>query len=270
MSDVLLSVFNRLGDYASKYRVISEGELRLRIRESLELESLSMREREALEENLGGDLEELIFNSITTREDKISVFSPDMQTKINYQGEIFYCLPTHRYMGTELEDAFLRWSAIKNPPDTVAEVVVDFMHRAGYQIQTHEVRNLHICGQYEHEYEYIDLLAVKSSDKHLRILILSSIKFVPYLMGGNSAVDGDADADVIVVPTEKTPAPFISFFREHDVGEMMIWVADVERHTLDPFIGIPQDKEIESNFTNPDKARRAVSVWMKKMRILDF
>jgi len=273
MSDVLLPVFNRLGDYASKYKVISEGELRLRIRESLELESLSAREREELENSLGGNLEELIFNSITTRENKISVFSPDMHTKINYQGEVFYCLPTHRYMSAELEDAFLRWSAIKNPPDKVKVVVMDFMHRAGYQIQTQEVRNLAICGQYGNckcKCKCIELLAVKSSDKHLRILVLSSIKFVPYLMGDNSATAANSDVDVMVVPTEKTPAPFISFFREHDVGEMMIWVADVERHTLDPFIGIPQDKDIESNFTNPDKARRAVSVWMKKMRILDF
>ncbi|MCD6202922.1 MAG: hypothetical protein J7I99_00990, partial [Methanophagales archaeon] len=140
------------------------------------------------------------------------------------------------------------------------------------------VRNLdmHICGQYErehkreHKYNYIELFAVKSSDKHLRILIMPSIKFVPYLMTGSGDSAVVSDADVIVVPTEKTPAPFISFFREHDVGEMMIWVADAERRTLDPFIGIPEDKDIESNFANPDRARRAVSVWMKKMQIPDF
>ena len=277
MSDVLLPVFKMLGDYAAKYGVISEGELRLRIKESLESQ-LREGDREELERGLGGDLEELIFNSITTREGKLSVFSPDMHTKINYQGEIFYCLPTHRYMSAELDDAFLRWSAIKNPPDKLKDVVVDFMHRAGYQIQMQEVRNLdmHKRGQYEHEHEheykynYIELFAVKSSDKHLRILIMPSIKFVPYLMSGSGDSAVVSDADVIVVPTEKTPAPFISFFREHDVGEMMIWVADAERRTLDPFIGIPEDKDIESNFANPDRARRAVSVWMKKMRIPDF
>ncbi len=254
--DALLPVFNRLADYAFKTRVISEGELRLRIKEALE--SVSEEEREELEEYLGGDLEELIFESITTREAKISLFSPDMHTKINYQGEIFYCLPTHRYMGEELEEAFIRWSAIKNPPEKLMGVVVDFMQRAGYQIQ--EVKSSYICNKYE----YIELFAVKSTDRHLRILIVSSIKLVPYLTGAG------CDADVIVVPTEKTPAPFISFFREYDVGELLVWVADAERGTLDPFIGIAEDKEIESNFANPDKARRALSVWMKKMSMWDL
>ncbi len=251
--DILLPVFIRLGDYAAKYRVVSEGELRWLI--GGVLKSLSADDRAYLEKCLGGDLEELIFRSITTRDDKISLFSPDMQTKINYQGEIFYCLPTHRYMSAELEEAFLRWSAIKNPVTKLKDAVIDFMNRAGYQIQ--DVKSSLLSG-----YRYIELFAIKGSERHMRIAVLSSIKFVPRMT--------TASIDAIVVPTERTPAPFISFFREYDVGETMIWVVDAEKGTLDPFIGIAPDEDIEANFASPERARRAVSVWMKKMNLCDF
>ncbi len=255
--DILLPVFTRLGDYAAKYGVISEGELRWLIREALK--SLTRDDRAELEKRLEGDLEDIIFRSITSRDDKISLFSPDMQTKVNYQGEIFYCLPTHRYMSAELEEAFLRWSALKNPVDTLKDVVIEFMNKAGYHIQ--EQKSSLLSG-----YRYIELFAIKSSEKHIRIAVLSSIKFVPRLM--NDAITTTIDA--IAVPTESTPAPFISFFREYDVGDTVIWVVDVEKRTLDPFIGIAPDDDIEANFANPEKARKAVSVWMKKMSMLDF
>ncbi len=262
--DALLKVLNELSAYLSEYKVISEGELILKINDCVK--SLSDVEREGLERRLSGNLEDLIFKSITTREEKISVFSPDMHTKVNYQGEVFYCLPTHRYMSEELEEAFLRWARIRSPLSALRSVVKIFMERCGYQIKNEKRENNHL-----------EMIALKDKNKHKRIhiFIFPSIKSVPYFIEENQVLSAASEAEagerkVIVVPTEKTPAPFISFFREKNVGEAMIWVADVEKSTIDPFIGISEDEEIENNFANPKQARRAVSVWMKKMHFFEL
>lgn len=257
----LFKIFEALSDYCQEHKVISEGELALKIRECVE--SLSDAEREELERNSCGNLEELLFKSITS-EEKISVFSPDMRTRINYQGEIFYCLPTHRYMDEELEKAFLRWARIRSPLSALKSVVKEFMERCGYQIKNEEREN-----------EHLEMMAVKYKNKNkhrsIHIFFFPSIKFVPYFVEEPLLEKSEAGEEkVIVVPTEKTPAPFISFFREQDIGDAMIWVADVKKKTIDPFIGTPEDEEIENNFASPEQARRAVSVWMRKMHFLDL
>ncbi len=263
--DTLLGVFHELAGYSSKYKVMSGDELALRIRECVS--SRSDLEREELERVLDGNLEDLIFRSITTREDKISVFSPDMHTKVNYQGEIFYCLPTHRYLSEELDDAFLRWTTMRTPLSTLKNVVGMFLGSAGYQILTQKQTLSVKVGN--REYEYLGLSAEKENKKPLHVFIFSSIKFVPHFIPISAASEAKGTV-VIVVPTEKTPAPFISFFREHDIGDTQIWVADVNKRTIDPFMGFAEDEEIEVNFANPEKARSAVSMWMKKMPFLDL
>jgi hypothetical protein len=255
----MLKIFEYLSSYCQEHKVISEGELALKISERVS--RLSDADRDELASKFGGDPEEMIFKSITSDE-KLSVFSPDMHTRINYQGEIFYCLPTHGYMSEELEAAFLRWAKIRSPISMLKSVVISFLERCGYQINE---------GGYERE--HLELIAVKNKDEHrsLHIFVLPSITFVPHLVDERQLERSEAGEEVvIVVPTEKTPAPFISFFRRHDVSDTMIWVADVGKNTIDPFIGIPADEAIENNFANPEQARRAVSIWMQKMHFIEL
>ena len=257
----MLKTFEYLSDYCQEHKVISEGELALKIRECVN--SLDDAEREELERKLGGNLEELIFKSITS-EDKISVFSPDMRTRINYQGEIFYCLPVHRYMSDELEEAFLRWAKIRSPLSALKSVVKEFMAQSGYQIK---IKNKNE----KRENEQLEMVAVKNKNRSIHIIIFPSIKFVPHFVEEALLENSEArEEKVIIVPTEKTPAPFISFVREQNIGDAMVWVADVEKKTIDPFIGNPEDEAIENNFANPEQARRAVSVWMRKMHFLEL
>lgn len=258
----LLQIFEDLSVYCQKYKVVSEGELVLKIRECVK--SLSDTEIEVLEKRLSGNLEALIFKSITS-EDKISVFSPDMRTRINYQGEIFYCLPTHRYMSAELEETFLRWAKIRSPLSALRSMITDFMERCNYQVKNE------VSGG---ENGHLELRAVKNGknkQRSLHLFIFPSIKFVSHFREKNHSLLESSEVGeekVFVVPTEKTPAPFISFIREHDIGTM-IWVVDVAKRTVNPFIGTPQDTEIENNFEEPEQARRAVSVWMRKMHVVD-
>ena len=255
----MLKIFGYLSSYCQEHKVISEGELALKISECVN--TLSDADREEIASKFGGDPEEMIFKSITS-EEKLSVFSPDMHTRINYQGEIFYCLPTHRYLSGELESAFLRWAEIRSPISALKSVVISFLERCGYQIN-----------EGGGEGEHLELIAVKNNDEHrsIHIFVLPSITFVPHFADERQLEWSEAGEEVaIVVPTEKTPAPFISFFRGHDVSDAMIWVADVGKSTIDPFIGIPTDEAIEDNFANPEQARRAVSIWMQKMHFIEL
>jgi hypothetical protein len=260
----LLKIFERLSAYCQEYKVLSEGELRLKIREYLQ--ALSETEREELERNLRDNIEEQIFKSITSHE-KISVFSPDMHTRINYQGEVFYCLPTHGYLAEELEAAFLRWTKLRSPLSALKPTLTEFLDRCNYELKD-ETGN--------REEVHCELKAEKkdSTDrKRLHLFIFSSIKFVPLFIEEHHAAlekNGKEEEKVIVVPTEKTPAPFISFVREHEVGGVMIWVVDVEKRAVNPLIGSSKDAEIEKNFANPEQARRAVNVWMRKMHFFDL
>ena len=258
----LLQIFERLAAYCLEHKVLSEGELRLKIKECVN--SLSTAEKEELEKELKSNLEALIFKSITSRE-KISVFSPDLHTRINYQGEVFYCLPTHGYLAEELEEAFLRWTKIRSPLSALKDLITDFLERCNYEVKD-ETGN--------RENEHCELIAVKKDKTThgiLHLFIFSSIKFVPQFREEHHVAFEKIETEekVIVVPTEKTPAPFISFVREHEVGGVMIWVADVEKRTVNPLIGTPKDAEIEKNFSSPDGARRAVSVWMRKMHFVE-
>lgn len=259
----LLRIFERLSAYCQEHMVLSEGELSVKIRECLQ--ALSDAEKEELEKELKGNLEAQIIKSITSTE-KISVFSPDMHTRINYQGEVFYCLPTHGYLSDELEKAFLRWAKLRSPLSALKDVLTDFLELCKYEVKD----ETSVC-----EKELCALIAVKknkTTQRDLHLFIFSSIKFVPLFIEEHHAAleKTKTEEKVIVVPTEKTPAPFISFVREHEVGGVMIWVVDVEKRAVNPFIGTPKDAEIEKNFANPEQARRAVNVWMRKMHFFDL
>ncbi|MFQ6051059.1 MAG: hypothetical protein ACE5K4_05145 [Candidatus Hydrothermarchaeota archaeon] len=63
---------------------------------------------------------------------------------------------------------------------------------------------------------------------------------------------------VIITPTERTPAPFIKFFKERSdrlkAANIKIWVVDVDRKSIDPFIGYPKDFRLLRGFKNPKLA----------------
>ncbi len=77
---------------------------------------------------------------------------------------------------------------------------------------------------------------------------------------------------VVVLLTEKTPLPFIAFFRQYSEtvrrAGVLIWVVDVERESVDPFIGYPPEKELIGRFRNPKLATKIESLW--RVNVKDF
>ncbi|AEA47399.1 DUF6834 family protein [Archaeoglobus veneficus] len=79
---------------------------------------------------------------------------------------------------------------------------------------------------------------------------------------------------VIVVPTEDSPIPFIKFFRKYSelinsVG-LKIWVVDVEREAIDPYIGYPRDLKLIGRFRNPRLATEVASLWRVNVKEADW
>jgi len=78
---------------------------------------------------------------------------------------------------------------------------------------------------------------------------------------------------VVVVPTEETPLPFIKFFKNYselvNSYGIKVWVADVDRESLDPFIGYPRDLKLLSRFRNPELATKVASLWRVKVKEVD-
>lgn len=74
---------------------------------------------------------------------------------------------------------------------------------------------------------------------------------------------------VIVTLTEKNPNPFIKFFKNHSekikAANIKIWVADVDRDCIDPFIGYPKDFKLLKGFKNPKLASIINSLWRVKV-----
>ncbi|MHC1579416.1 MAG: DUF6834 family protein [Candidatus Alkanophagales archaeon] len=253
----LLQILNNLSAYISEHKVLSEEELWYVI--NREVEKLGDDVRAELEAALEGSLPELIFKSITTHE-KLSVFSPDLHVKINYQGEIFYCPPSHRFMHEEIEKAFLRLAFLRTPLDKMSEVMKSFLERAGYTVYEIERKDKHV-----------EMSAGKRYT-HLKLFLLPTVCYIPTFLSELRARGGleEGKRTVFVVPTEKTPLPFIRFFREFPLDEdILVWVANVEKGAVNPFIGNLEDDDIERCFEDPDRARCAVSTWMRRMQMPD-
>ena len=264
MENILPKVYKNLSSYLMKNRAISKEELMWKIGE--ELASLTEDETEQLNESLEGEVQEMIFDGITGSV-RLSVFSPDMHVQLNYLGEVFYTPPTHKYIPEEMEKAFRRLVHLRFPSiSTLVEYATrDIIKRAGYEMSDVE-------GQIKGVQKGIK--AVKG-DRELQLLMSPSIILIPEIM--KELKEMTTVEHAIVVPPEKSPAPFVNFIRENmdEVRKnpgMMIWVVDPNHKTVNPFMGTPKDKEIWNHFTDPDKSLKATTNWIKgamRSRVLD-
>jgi len=77
----------------------------------------------------------------------------------------------------------------------------------------------------------------------------------------------------VAVPTESTPNPFIRFFKQYselvNFSGIKVWVIDVERESIDPFIGYPRDPNLLSRFRNPRLATKVESLWRVNVKEVD-
>jgi len=263
MENLLPQVLKNISSYLMKYRAVSAEELMWKIDQ--EVYSLTEDEKKGLEKLLEGDVKQMIFEGITGKI-RLSIFSPDMHVQLNYLGEVFYTPPTHKYMPDELERGFKRLVNLRFPMVSriVEDAVKDLMHRSGYEVSD---------VQPEIPDASKTIKAVKDNHE-LQLFIFPSIVFVPEIL---EALKGVTVEHIVVVPSEKSPAPFVNFIRENidkvkENVKMMIWVVNSLERTVSPFMGTPGDKEIWKNLKDPEKSLHASQNWIKgavRSRVLD-
>jgi len=248
MASELNEIFKRLNEYFSKHRVVSEEEIATAV--SQEVDRLDPEVRKNLEEQLKGDLKTTLTASIVSG--PISVYSPNLTSQRNYLGEKFYHYPTHDFLADELEEAFKRLAQIRSGKvlETVSAVVCDFLAKSGYEVNAGPPDDV---GRRELE-------AIKN-DVRLTVYLLPSVNFVAEFA---QKLDSDKQY-VIVVPTEKTPAPFLHFCHEEAEAfhgkKLEMWVVDPEKKAVNPFIGYTHDDDIYRNFENPKLAALACRMY---------
>ena len=252
MADILRRLLNRLSNYIIEYKVLSGDELMGKISEEIGI--LDEQEQRELQDLLESDAKHKIFHGIIGEETGLSVFCPDLHVKINYLGEIFFCPPTHKYMQAELHKGFLRIAEQRGQSllGEVEEVLSHFLRQLEYRISPQEGQ---LAGSYK------ELIAHKDQ-YHLRLYLFFSIVTAQEFLDNIPKKD---EEQVIIVPSERTPAPFIKFIREsedkaRDKG-LSVWVVDIENRAINPFLGVPVDREIWAHFTDPEASLRAIQMW---------
>ncbi|RJP58927.1 MAG: hypothetical protein C4549_03010 [Deltaproteobacteria bacterium] len=263
MESLLPKVLGNISGYLMKYRAVSAEELMWEIDQ--EVDSLAEDDKKRLEKQLEGDVKQMIFDGITGKI-RLSVFSPDMHVQLNYLGEVFYTPPTHKYMPDELERGFKRLANLRFPMVSriVEDAVKDLMRKSGYEISDIQ-SEIQGAGK--------TIKAVKDNHE-LHLFIFPSIVFIAEIL---EALKGVTAEHIVVVPSEKSPAPFVNFIRENidklkENVKMMIWVANSLERTISPFMGTPKDKEIWKNLKDPERSLKASQNWIKgavRSKVLD-
>ncbi len=107
-------------------------------------------------------------------------------------------------------------------------------------------------------------LIFEAGERRLEASIFTSIRSVDL----QSLGPGQQPDRVILVPSSESLEPFMQFFRENgqavEEAGLSMWIANMEKGTIDPFIGYTTDLDIYGQFSNPRLAEMVRSNWSAK------
>ena len=80
---------------------------------------------------------------------------------------------------------------------------------------------------------------------------------------------GEEGEDVVVlVPSGENLEPFVQFYRQNgrtaEDKEIQIWVTNMEKGSIDPFVGYTTDLDIYNLFENPRLAEMVRNNWSRR------
>jgi hypothetical protein len=231
-------------EYMNKVKVVSRLELFVKAREAIQHHG-----------GLTDDETKSVIGQYDLRPDQLVVISiigdtpymmgcPFLHEETIFKNKLFYHSHTFSPSETDYESALSRLRSMRLNQTT--NMVNELFSKAGYRKTVADQKT------------GITTYRKKDGSEFSGIILLS-INDVPQLL------DNQPAGTVFVVPTEDTPAPFISFYRSQrtKVAEkrFSIIVVNVEDLKISPFLGYPSDKDIISQFTEPDLAVRIRTIW---------
>jgi hypothetical protein len=205
---------------------------------------------------LSGDEEELIRREYSLRPDQLTVISiigetpymmgcPFLHEESRFKNVLFYHSHTFSPKESDFESGLSRLKEIRLRE--TERMIADLLAKAGYSEISDEKR----FG--------LKTYKKKGSNDVLGCIILESVSNIVSLL------DKLQDGSILGVPTEDTPAPFISIYRNYrsKIAEkrLSILVANIEDQRISPFLGYPADKDLVSLFSEPDLAVRIRTIW---------
>jgi hypothetical protein len=244
IEEKLRTVCNEMLRYLNAIRVVSRLELFVKAREALAKVRLS------------SDMEEFIGREYRLRPDQLTVISiigetpyiigcPFLHEETRFKNLLFYHSHTFSPNEADLESAVSRLRNIRIMETD--KMIADMLSTAGYSKTSEEQRS------------GVRMYKKQGSNDTLKCTILESVNDVVPLL------DILQEGSLIGVPTEDTPAPFISMYRNYrsKVAEkrLSIVVVNIEDQRISPFLGYPADKDLVSLFSEPDLAVRIRSIW---------
>lgn len=244
IEEKLRTVCSEMLRYLNAVKVVSRLELFVKAREALAKVRLS------------SDEEEFIGREYRLRPDQLTVISiigetpymigcPFLHEETRFKNLLFYHSHTFSPSEADLESAVSRLRNIRIMETD--KMIAGMLSKAGYSKDSEEQRY------------GVKMYKKKGSNDDLKCTILESVNDVVPLL------DVLQEGSLIGVPTEDTPAPFISMYRNHrsKVAEkrLSIVVVNIEDQKISPFLGYPTDKDLMSLFSEPDLAVRIRSIW---------
>ncbi len=231
--------------------IIARCELLLRVYQIVRSADLCEEEREDLAAQVGNRIAPGVFGDILSKEPMFFNL-PALDTYTQMNGRIFHFLHTKKYSRQDFSNAsskFLRLipelRAILQ--QCMTDRLEEFMKDSGYAITAKGERSV----SFSAEKRKAEVFVVPS---------IRSLRIEDY-----QNVDG-VDC-IILVPSSESLEPFVQFFQESgrraEERDLQIWIMNLEKGTIDPFVGYTTDLDIYNQFDNPRLAEMVRNNWSR-------
>ena len=232
--------------------IIARCELLLRTYDIVKAADLSEEEREDLHKIVGKKIAPGIFASIMSKEPAFFDL-PRLDTFTQMDGRIFHFLHTKKYSKQDFAEANRKF--LNSIPElktimrqSLTSLLVEFMTEAGYS-QTSEKP---------------EELLFSARDRKVRAYVATSVNSLDL-----DKCWGEEGEDVVVlVPSGENLEPFVQFYRQNgrtaEDKEIQIWVTNMEKGSIDPFVGYTTDLDIYNLFENPRLAEMVRNNWSRR------
>ncbi|MDM7912746.1 MAG: hypothetical protein QUS09_06585 [Methanotrichaceae archaeon] len=242
-----------LRELLKEREIIARCELLNRTYEIVRAAELTDSEREEISKIAGSHIAVGIFASMMSGK---PIFSdlPKLDTYTQINGRIFHFLHTKRYSKQDFDNAYRKFLTSLPKIKTMLrqnliDLLKEFMRNAGYHLVKEDFHGL----RFEAEGRKVNALVFTS----IRSLDPSKLR-----------KEADEVDSVILLPSSESLEPVVQFFREKgalvEEAGVQVWVANMEKGTIDPFIGYTTDMDIYEQFKNPRLAEMVRSNWSAK------
>jgi hypothetical protein len=244
------SIAGPLRELIEEKEIIARCELLIRTYQIVSNAKLSEEEHKELTALVGERIAPGIFASMMNK-DPIFFDLPRLDTYTQMNGRIFHFMHTKKYSKQDFDNAASRF--LRAIPELrvlllqcMEQRLTEFMTDAGYVLSDRSNQSL----------------TFTADNRTAKAFIATSVKAVNI----DNCRSKPGDDCIVLVPSSETLEPFVQFFRDWGQAaedrSLQIWIMNLEKGTIDPFIGYTTDLDIYNQFDNPRLAETVRNYWV--------